>query len=191
MELFLYFSFKMKAGDFLIATPTIISDYNFRRSGILMVDHKTTGTVGFIINKKLEYTLDELMENVSSPFPMYYGGPVEQDNLFFVHKLGDQIPKSLHIDGDLHWSGDFESVLRLLELKKVNPTQIRFFLGYSGWSEGQLESEIKEDSWAVIDSEEVIDWMDNSSEDFWKNQMRAMGGRFLIWSNAPENPLSN
>ncbi len=191
MELFLYFSFKMKAGDFLIATPTIISDYNFRRSGILMVDRKTTGTVGFIINKKLEYTLDELMENVSSPFPMYYGGPVEQDNLFFVHKLGDQIPKSLHIDGDLHWSGDFESVLRLLELKKVNPTQIRFFLGYSGWSEGQLESEIKEDSWAVIDSEEVIDWMDNSSEDFWKNQMIAMGGRFLIWSNAPENPLSN
>ena len=191
MELFLYFSFKMKAGDFLIATPTIISDYNFRRSGILMVDRKTTGTVGFIINKKLEYTLDELMENVSSPFPMYYGGPVEQDNLFFVHKLGDQIPKSLHIDGDLHWSGDFESVLRLLELKKVNPTQIRFFLGYSGWSEGQLESEIKEDSWAVIDSEEVIDWMDNSSKDFWKNQMRAMGGRFLIWSNAPENPLSN
>jgi len=155
---FLYLSFKMKAGDFLIATPTIIGDYNFQRSGILMVDCKTNGTVGFIINKKLEYTLDDLMENVSSPFPMYYGGPVEEDNLFFI---------------------------------QVNPTQIRFFLGYSGWSEGQLESEIKEDSWAVIEAEEVIDWMDNSSEDFWKNQMRAMGGRFLIWSNAPENPLSN
>ncbi|CAI8302253.1 MAG: Uncharacterised protein [uncultured Bacteroidota bacterium] len=188
---FLYLSFKMKAGDFLIATPTIIGDYNFQRSGILMVDCKTTGTVGFIINKKLEYTLDDLMENVSSPFPMYYGGPVEEDNLFFVHKLGDQIPNSIHIERDLYWSGDFESVLKLIESKKVNPTQIRFFLGYSGWSEGQLESEIKEDSWAVIEAEEVIDWMDNSSEDFWKNQMRAMGGRFLIWSNAPENPLSN
>ena len=181
----------MKAGDFLIATPTIIGDNNFGRSGILMVDRKTTGTVGFIINKKLEYTLDEFMENVSSPFPIYNGGPVEPDNLFFVHKLGDQIPNSLHIVGDLHWSGDFESVLKLLELKKVSPTQIRFFLGYSGWSKGQLETEIKEDSWTVIDSEEVIDWMDNSSEDFWKNQMRAMGGRFLIWSNAPENPHSN
>ena len=119
----------MKAGDFLIATPTIIGDYNFRRSGILMVDRKTTGTVGFIINKKLEYTLDELMENVSSPFPMYYGGPVEQDNLFFVHKLGDQIPNSLHIIGDLHWSGDFETVLKLLDLKKVNASPAYILLG--------------------------------------------------------------
>jgi len=191
VELFLYLSFEMKAGDFLIATPTIIGDPNFQRSGVLMVDCQATGTVGFIINKKLEYTLDELMENVDSPFPMYYGGPVEQDNLFFVHRLGSQIPHSLPIQEDLYWSGDFETVLSLIEAKKVNPTQIRFFLGYSGWAEGQLESEIKEGSWAVVDSEEVLDWMGNSSEDFWKNQMRALGGRFLIWSNAPENPLSN
>jgi len=191
VELFLYLSFEMKAGDFLIATPTIIGDPNFQRSGVLMVDCQATGTVGFIINKKLEYTLDELMENVDSPFPMYYGGPVEQDNLFFVHRLGSQIPHILPIQEDLYWSGDFETVLSLIEAKKVNPTQIRLFLGYSGWAEGQLESEIKEDSWAVVDSEEVLDWMGNSSEDFWKNQMRALGGRFLIWSNAPENPLSN
>src|SRR6056300_970703 len=72
----------MKAGDFLIATPTIIGDYNFQRSGILMVDCKTTGSIGFIINKKLEYTLDDLMENVSSPFPMYYGGPVKKTICF-------------------------------------------------------------------------------------------------------------
>jgi len=181
----------MKAGDFLIATPTTMGDYNFQRSCVLIVDTKESGDVGFIINKKLEYTLDDLMENVSIPFPMYYGGPVEQDNLFFVHTLGDSIPNSIHIENDLFWSGDFETVLGLLELGKLAQNQIRFFLGYSGWSEGQLKSEIEEDSWVVSNEIKTTDWMEFASEDFWKNQMRALGGTYLLWSNAPENPMSN
>ena len=87
----------MKPGNFLIATPTVLGDFNFQRSGILMVDSKASGSVGFIINKKLEYSLDDLMENIKTPFPVYYGGPVEQDNLFFVHTLGALVPGSILI----------------------------------------------------------------------------------------------
>ncbi|MEK9852997.1 MAG: YqgE/AlgH family protein, partial [Flavobacteriaceae bacterium] len=79
----------------------------------------------------------------------------------------------------------------LIESKKITPDQIRFFLGYSGWSEGQLEAEINADSWIRIESIALNEWMENSCEDFWKNQMRKLGGRYLLWSNAPENPLSN
>ena len=181
----------MNIGDFLIATPIIIGDYNFQRTCVLMVDTKKSGAVGFIVNKKLEYTLDELMENVSIPFPIYFGGPLEQDNLFFVHSLGSLIPNSLHIDNNLFWSGDFEFILELLESGKLKQNQIRFFLGYSGWSEGQLESEIKKNSWIVLNNIEPSDWMNEAYENFWKNQMRALGGQYLIWSNAPENPTSN
>ena len=181
----------MKPGDFLIATPTVLGDFNFQRSGILMVDSKASGSVGFIINKKLEYSLDDLMENIKTPFPVYYGGPVEQDNLFFVHTLGALVPGSVQVHEDLFWSGDYEAVINLIESRKISPNQIRFFLGYSGWSEGQLESEIEENSWVVVKGLKTHDWMGNPPENFWKNQMRALGGKYLIWSNAPENPMSN
>ena len=181
----------MKPGDFLIATPTVLGDFNFQRSGILMVDSKASGSVGFIINKKLEYSLDDLMENIKTPFPVYFGGPVEQDNLFFVHTLGVLVPGSVQIQEGLFWSGDYEAVINLIESRKISPNQIRFFLGYSGWSEGQLESEIEENSWVVVKGLKTHDWMGNPPENFWKNQMRALGGKYLIWSNAPENPMSN
>ena len=181
----------MKAGDFLIATPTIIGDYNFRRSGILMVDHKTTGTVGFIINKKLEYTLDELMENVSSPFPMYYGGPVEQDNLFFIHNAGHLIPGSIRIDNKLFWGGEFEKVLALVKDGVLGPKDIRFFLGYSGWSKGQLQQEIGAKSWVVVENPFAGKILSHQTEHLWKDQMIALGGKYVIWSNTPENPYHN
>lgn len=181
----------MKPANFLIATPTIIGDYNFHRAAVLIVDCKTSGELGFIVNKKMPYTLDELVEEVHNPFPVYFGGPVEQDNLFFIHRLGNQIPDSIHLQEDLFWSGDFQTVISLIESKKITSDQIRFFLGYSGWSEGQLEAEINADSWIRMESIALNEWMENSCEDFWKNQMRKLGGRYLLWSNAPENPLSN
>ena len=69
--------------------------------------------------------------------------------------------------------------------------KVRFFLGYSGWSKGQLESEIEENSWVVSQSIKSDNWMNQNSEEFWKNEMRALGGKYLLWSNAPENPNSN
>ena len=168
-----------------------MGDYNFHRTAILLVDCKKSGELGFIINKKMQYTLDELVEEIDAPFPVYYGGPVEQDNLFFIHQLGSQIPDSIPIKEDLFWSGDFQTILKLIKSNEITPDKIRFFLGYSGWSEGQLEAEIKADSWIKIEAINPQEWMGNSCEDFWKNQMRKLGGHYLLWSNAPENPLSN
>ena len=181
----------MKQGDFLVATPSIIGDFNFHRSCVLMVDIKESGSIGFIVNKKLEYTLDDLMENISTPFPVFYGGPVEKDNLFFTHILGDLIPKSIQIDNNLFWSGDLISVLDLLESGKLGQNQIRFFLGYSGWSKGQLKSEFDNKSWFISDIIKSNYWMEMNTEEIWKNEMRALGGIYLLWSNAPDNPMSN
>ena len=181
----------MKAGKLLIATPSIIGDYNFQRSVILLVDEKKTGTVGFILNKPLEYTLDEVIDGVSIKFPLYYGGPVQQDNLFFIHRAANLIPNSLLIHDDVYWSGDFVTVIELLISKELKQDEIRFFLGYSGWSENQLEAELKSKSWIIIDNIIEKKWMEKSSKNLWKNHMKAMGGEFLIWSNAPENPSWN
>lgn len=181
----------MKVGKILVATPSIIGDVNFQRSVLFLVDQKETGTVGFIINKKLDYTLDEVMENVNVKIPLYFGGPVEEDNLFFIHKVAELIPNSIPILNDLYWSGDYKKVIELINSKKLKENQIRFFLGYTGWGKNQLEDEIEGKSWVLVEGSLKSDWITNPPEGLWKEQMTALGGKYLIWSNAPENPNWN
>ena len=137
----------MNPGTLLVATPSVMGDGNFHRAVVLLVNHGDSGSIGFILNKKIEYTLDEVLEGILSKQPLYFGGPVEPDNLFYIHTLGSQISKSIPITDSLYWNGDFEEVVQLLEAGKLNEENIRFFLGYSGWSEGQLEAELEEKSW--------------------------------------------
>lgn len=182
----------MKNGKLLVAAPSIIGDYNFQRSIILLVDHnEKTGTLGFIMNKKLDYTLDEVMEAVEVEFPLYFGGPVEPDNLFFLHRAESLIPNSIPIDDGLYWSGDFERVIKMVNEKQLSRRDIRFFLGYTGWGKGQLAAEIASESWVLTENSYHNEIISQPTKVLWKEQMAAMGGKYLLWSNAPENPNLN
>ena len=94
----------MNTGTLLVATPSVMGDVNFHRAVVLLVNHKDSGSIGFIINKKIEYTLDEVMDGVQSKQPLYFGGPVEPDNLFYIHTLGNQISNSIPITESLYWN---------------------------------------------------------------------------------------
>ena len=83
---------KPKKGNLLIAEPSIIGDISFNRSIILLADHNEQGSVGFILNKPLEYTVNELVPEIEAEFKIYNGGPVEQDNLYFIHRIPEMIP---------------------------------------------------------------------------------------------------
>ena len=190
MELFFILEF-MKSGKFLIATPSIMSDTNFHRAVILLVDHKTSGTIGFIINKKLEYTLNDVMDGINFEIPLYFGGPVEDDNLFFIHRASHLIPNSICIEKDLYWSGDFKTVITQINNGTLTKNEIRFFLGYSGWTKAQLKDEISLKSWRVVDDITNNTWLKKNAINLWKEHMKAIGGNYLIWSNAPKNPNWN
>ncbi len=181
----------MNSGKLLVATPSIIGDFNFHRSVVLLTNYKKSGSVGFILNKKLEYSLDEVMEGVNAKFPLYYGGPVEQDNLFYIHTLGDKISNCIQISKALFWNGDFKSVDYLLKTGKLNEGNIRFFLGYSGWSEGQLEEEIEKKSWEPFEIKSGLELIKMSTNEMWREFMAVLGGDYLLWSNTPENPSAN
>lgn len=181
----------MNTGKLLVATPSVIGDFNFHRSVVLLSNYKTSGSVGFILNKKLDYTLDEVMEDVDFKFPLYFGGSVEQDNLFYIHTLGDEISNSIPISKALYWNGDFKSVNHLLKTGKLNQENIRFFLGYSGWTEGQLEEEIVEKSWKYFEIKSALELMKMPTKEMWRECMAALGGDYLLWSNTPENPSAN
>ncbi|WP_353777805.1 YqgE/AlgH family protein [Winogradskyella sp. 3972H.M.0a.05] len=178
-------------GNLLIAEPSIIGDLSFNRSVILLADHSAQGSIGFILNKPLDFTLSDLIADTDSDFQIFNGGPVEQDNLYFIHKVPELIPGSIEISLGIYWGGDFEVVLELLKNGKLETKDIRFFLGYSGWEPEQLESELESNAWVVTENVYKEGLIDKCCETFWKEKMLELGGEYSIWSNAPENPSYN
>lgn len=184
-------SIKPTKGVLLIAEPAIIGDVSFNRSVVLLAEHNENGSVGFILNKPLKYCLKDFLPEVNCELPVYNGGPVEQDNLYFIHTVPELIPNSVEISHGIYWGGDFDTILDMLMNNELDASQIQFFLGYSGWSINQLEDELKENSWVVTKNKLKSDIIGVPGKDFWKEKMIEFGGDYLIWSNAPENPSYN
>jgi putative transcriptional regulator len=177
-------------GSILIAEPFLAGSY-FNRSIILLASFNETGAVGFILNKKVDFPVEDIFID----FPdfdseIHIGGPVGTDSVYFIHTLGDAIPESIHIFENLYWGGDFEVLKNQIKLGLVDSNQVRFFLGYSGWGPGQLEEEIKENSWLVtqIPQAELMTINENT---MWADAVRSMGGKYKMWENFPENPSLN
>jgi putative transcriptional regulator len=184
-------SILLRAGNLLIAEPSIIGDVSFNRCVILISHHSANGSVGFILNKRLNVTLDELVPEITSKFKLFNGGPVEQDNLYFIHRVPHLISNSVEIREGIFWGGSFNTTIQLVNNQIIGENDIKFFLGYSGWDAKQLETELNEAVWAVtdkVDNEEVITIPDAS---YWRSELKKLGGEYLIWFNAPDNPSHN
>jgi len=177
---------KPSKGRLLVAEPSILNDTSFNRSVILLSEHNNEGSIGFIINKPSKYTLNDLIPEIESDLIIYNGGPVSTENLYFIHKVPDLIPDSIEITNGIFWGGDFEKIQELLENQILKEDDIRFFLGYSGWSKDQLQDELETTSWIVIENN-YQNIFDISHQSFWKDQLMKFGGEYRIWANAPEN----
>lgn len=174
----------------LLATP-ILDDPNFNRTVIWVLEHNEMGSAGFVMNRPLTNRMGEIIPDFPMPeFPVFLGGPVENNTLHFVHRFGDQVEGGVLISSDFKWGGSFDQVIELAKEKKLRHSEIRFFVGYSGWSEGQLEREFKEKVWVKgpLFYPEILE-MNPSS--MWRIILRSMGGDYAIMANNPENPSLN
>lgn len=176
-------------GRIIVSEPFLPGNY-FSRSTILLVEYHAKGAVGFILNKPFQTGVKELF----SDFPdfdaeVYLGGPVSDNNLYYIHTLGEQLKGSIQVKDELYWGGDFDQLKLLLLSGKVTSNQIRFFIGYSGWSAGQLDAEIAENSWLTIESD--IKKIMESDQDFWIESVKNAGAHYSTWKNFPEDPNSN
>ena len=180
-----------KKGHLLIAEPTISGDISFNRAIILLADYNKKSSIGFILNKPLDYTISDLVPELNASFKVYNGGPVEQDNLYFIHKIPELIPNSVEISLGIYWGGDFKKVSELIKKNLIEESDIKFFLGYSGWETNQLKNELKENSWVITQNTYEKNIIEKEYSTFWKEKMVEFGGKYSIWSNAPENPSYN
>ena len=136
-------------GKVIISTPDN-NDPNFVQTPILLVEHNDRGAVGFVLHFPLKRNLNELSEFIHyPPIPIYIGGPVDQEHLFFLHRRPDLIDDGTHIIDGIYYAGNFQQVLMHLQDQTLTEKDIRLFIGYAGWDPQQLEEEIKEGSWIV------------------------------------------
>lgn len=179
-----------KAGVLLVAEP-FMGDPSFDRSVILIAEHNENGTVGYILNRPLEIKLDSLIPDFpESKSILHNGGPVQQNNLYFLHQRIDLFPNAIQVAKGLYWGGDFDRLKEVVRLGLVQSDEIRFYLGYTGWSSGQLEGELMENCWRIIPSN-TMDLYNTPPEAMWRQLIELLGGDYLLWANAPVDPLLN
>jgi len=177
-------------GNILISEP-YLGDENFERSVILICENNEDGTVGFILNKPTTITLDSVLEDVKTEQNvLYLGGPVQQDSLHFIYRNKEYLEGSIKIGEDLFWGGDYEQLIDLINTSQVDTSDFRFFLGYSGWGEGQLDSEMQQNAW-IIGKADTDDLFDIPSNELWRNILKSMGGKYKMYSNYPIDPKLN
>ncbi|RKR84443.1 putative transcriptional regulator [Mucilaginibacter gracilis] len=179
------------AGRLLISEPFML-DPNFKRSVILIAEFSAGGAMGFVLNQVSDMLLGDIIPEISySEFPLFKGGPVGSNTLHFVHRCPQKIDDGIEICSGIFWGGDFEQVKELVNTYQLNDTEIRFFVGYSGWSEGQLEGELKEDTWIVANLINPDILFNNNEESLWKSAVVGLGQRYAHIANFPENPALN
>ena len=175
------------AGVLLIA-DSFLKDPNFSRTVVLLCEHKEAGSFGFVLNKQIEQTLDELISDLEGHrLPVYYGGPVQMDTIHFLHQYPDLIPESVKVSDGIFWGGNFETVTALLKSKIIDLDKIKFFIGYSGWGDGQLSGELTERSWLTVKANQGLVF-NTGFDEIWKNSLKTLGGEYERMINYPIDP---
>ncbi len=173
-------------GKVLIAQP-FMTDTNFKRSVVGLCEYsKDDGAVGFILNKPINMTIDELMGDIKTDesFEVHYGGPVATDTLHYIHNVGDLLEDSVKITRGVYWGGHFEKLKFLIESGVIRPQNIRFYIGYSGWTAGQLENEMKAGSWILSDLYANYIFKSQSSR-LWAQALDNKGNTFSVIAQIP------
>ncbi len=182
------------AGGMLLVSEPFLHEEYFNHAVIILADYQKGGTaMGVVLNNESRYSLQELISDVmvETPIPVFSGGPLADDHLFFLHTLGDLIPDTHPVCDGLWIGGDFDAMRRILNDGYPIEGNLRFFLGYSGWSENQLDGELHNNVWAVTSAPDPHALLRGSGDAFWHETVRSMGGDYRGWLYHPRDPMNN
>lgn len=181
---------KIGPGTILLSQP-FMTDPHFKRAAVLLCEHTEDGSLGFILNKPINMKVEQLLSEFPEfPAKVYYGGPVATDTLHYVHDRGDILDDSVEVAPGVFWGGHFDKLKFLIESKLILADNVRFFIGYSGWSAGQLKEEMGTGSWvtANVDPNYVFQ---SSTKTLWKKIMEDQGDSLSIIAQLPDDISPN
>jgi putative transcriptional regulator len=181
-------------GSLLVAKP-VVMDNCFKRSVIMLVSHdKANGSMGVIINKFTGLSLKDVVPEIEcdEDIPLYLGGPVQPEILFFMHTLGPEvIPNALQLNDELYFGGSFEAMKDYVNSGQPVSGCVKFILGYSGWDAMQLAGEIARHDWAVTSSVVTTTVMDEADDAIWQNVVKNFGDKYRLWLDWPKDVIYN
>lgn len=179
-------------GGLLIAAP-FLRDLHFSRSVVLVVEHNEEGSMGILLNKNFNRltTLNELVPALYNlpPIPLYKGGPVGKETLFYLHTLSF-LKNALPLGNGMYLNGDFNQMQEYILSGAPIQGVVRFFMGYAGWQKGQLMQEIEANTW-MVNNESKVDLLNMYLRNLWQETLCDMGGKYAIWSRYPKYPIMN
>ena len=178
------------AGVLPVAAANLL-DPNFSRTVVLLCEHTPEGTFGLVLNRALPLRLSDVTgDDLGWDAPLHRGGPVQENTLHFVHRRPDLELESHEVMPGLFWGGNFDKASQLLKYKEADPADFRFFVGYSGWGEGQLDEELKRDSWYLRRARPELVFADDVAN-LWRLALRGMGHDYAILAGFPDDPRLN
>ena len=181
---------ELAPGLILVADP-FLKDPNFMRSVVFLCEHQQEGSFGFVLNRKYNKVIGDLISDLDGcTLPVFYGGPVQMDTVHFLHQRPDLIKGGLEIIDGIYWGGDFEELVTLIRDDKIKPQHIRFYICYSGWSEGQLAGELEEKSWLTTLGNKKLVFHQNENQ-VWQDALKQMGGDYEQLIFYPIDPQLN
>ncbi len=180
-------------GSLLIANP-VLPDPNFSRTVILLCNHNEQGSFGLVINRSAELKAPDLFSSIdilkSYNEKIYIGGPVSQSMVFYLFRSSQDVGDLDEVCSGVYLGSSLETLESLcLDIDKQKDN-VRFYLGYSGWSGGQLDGEMEQNSWLIQSADEQIVFLD--SEDLmWPKAVNSLGEEYQYLTKAPVNPQWN
>jgi putative transcriptional regulator len=177
-------------GIILVSEP-FLKDPNFMRTAVFLCEHNDEGSFGFILNRPFEQRLEDFIPDLDGiSIPVYYGGPVQPDTLHFLHNIPDLMDEAQQVLHNVYWGGDFKQIIRLIKSRHLDLNKIRFFLGYSGWSAGQLTEELQLKSWLTTKGTGGLVFHAQPGH-LWKDAVMQLDAHFHPILNYPIDPQLN
>jgi putative transcriptional regulator len=177
-------------GRLLIATPPLV-DPNFDRTVVLLLEHGEEGALGIVLNRPSETSLADVLpewhDRASVPAVVFVGGPVTPEAVIALARGGnDETPGWVHVLGDL---GTVDVGRDPLDVGS-SLESLRIFVGYAGWAPGQLETELEEGAWFVVDMR-ADDAFASAPDRLWQDVLRRQRGRIAMFAHCPHDVSVN
>lgn len=171
--------YRPQRGMFLLATPRL-GDPRFAQTVVLLLEYDGTGALGLVVNRPTQLSLDDALVTPppkSAGHFVYSGGPVEHRRLIALLRSPEEVGDAEHVFGDVYASGSMD-ILRLMLERDDDGADVHAFLGYAGWSPGQLDAEIARGDWIVTPAD-AASIFDTPPGDVWRKLMRRNAGRWV------------